>query len=151
MFAKTKPAWDSTYRPLGDDPALWDDNRIHNESVLRERSETDRGVELVPFIVWARFFGGVRIHDAEECSALNDEGYCPFDKPSDHKMVSWPMSIRLDSFSAGLVERHCPHGVGHPDPDSVAFLQDMTEQKSWGVHGCDGCCIDTIKQHFIAG
>jgi hypothetical protein len=30
------------------------------------------------------------------------------------------------------MERICPHGVGHPDPDDV-FATDT-------VHGCDGCC-----------
>lgn len=30
-------------------------------------------------------------------------------------------------------------GVGHPDPDSVAYFErhDITHM---GVHGCDGCC-----------
>ena len=31
-----------------------------------------------------------------------------------------------------IMERICPHGVGHPDPDDV-LNQDR-------VHGCDGCC-----------
>jgi hypothetical protein len=32
----------------------------------------------------------------------------------------------------GYIERTCPHGVGHPDPDEI-FLD--------AVHGCDGCCM----------
>jgi hypothetical protein len=108
-------------------------------------------VELVPFIVWERRLGEVRIHDEKECSALWSDQHCPFDKPSDHKMVSWPMSIRLDSMSAGLVERICEHGVGHPDPDSAAYMNALYQQISFGLHGCDGCCINTTDQHFIAG
>jgi hypothetical protein len=90
-----------------------------------------------------RFYGRIRIHDRSACSALKDNTeFCPFDKPSKHKMLDWPMNIRLDSFSAGLVERICPHGVGHPDPDSTPYMAKMTLQtkRTWGTHGCDGCC-----------
>ena len=31
-------------------------------------------------------------------------------------------------------------GVGHANPDSVAYMNWATGQTSWGVHGCDGCC-----------
>lgn len=105
---------------------------MHKDIVIRSES-------------W-REYRGVRIHDEDECSALSAKGkfkaavYCPFDKPSDHKMVGWPMDIRLDAFARGLVERMCPHGVGHPDPDSVQFMVTASKQRSWGTHGCDGCC-----------
>jgi hypothetical protein len=52
-------------------------------------------------------------------------------------MVEWPMVYRYDK---DLVERQCSHGVGHPDPDSVKFLLDTTDQTWYGTHGCDGCC-----------
>ncbi len=32
------------------------------------------------------------------------------------------------------LERTCAHGIGHPDPDSLAWLGCE------GIHGCDGCC-----------
>jgi hypothetical protein len=50
----------------------------------------------------------------------------------------WPRVLR----AGGLVERVCPHGVGHPDPDpdSVARLAESTGGAHHGVHGCDGCC-----------
>lgn len=37
------------------------------------------------------------------------------------------------------MERICPHGVGHPDPDDT---------NPDTVHGCDGCCaqVDLIDQ-----
>ena len=39
------------------------------------------------------------------------------------------------------MERVCTHGIGHPDPDHIAFLpKDKCRWES--VHGCDGCCID---------
>lgn len=43
-------------------------------------------------------------------------------------MVLWPQHWRGDRH---LMERICPHGVGHPDPDDI---------NPDGVHGCDGCC-----------
>lgn len=50
----------------------------------------------------------------------------------------WSYFPRAD----GRVERLCPHGIGHPDPDAVRYL---TEIRGWssgsaGAHGCDGCC-----------
>lgn len=82
---------------------------------------------------------GVDIHTQEMC----DGSPCPFHNPSDHHMVDWTMNVRLDGFSYGLVERLCPHGIGHPDPDSVAWKEAHPRKGSagtWGVHGCDGCC-----------
>jgi hypothetical protein len=47
-----------------------------------------------------------------------------------HSMRSFPTHFRFDRY---LMERICPHGVGHPDPDDPQSAID-------GVHGCDGCC-----------
>lgn len=91
--------------------------------------------------------GRVHVHRAERCSA--DPNPCVLHSPSDHHMRDWGMVLRLDR--EGLVERTCPHGVGHPDPDSLAWLMggyrsvykdcDPSEDFSWvGTHGCDGCC-----------
>jgi len=69
-------------------------------------------------------------------------GYaCPIHNPSDHAMRDLPKSIR----ESGLIERICSHGIGHPDPDSVAYFERISppQQKgSWDIHGCDGCCYD---------
>lgn len=79
----------------------------------------------------------LEIHDREKC-----EGYaCPFHAPSDHHMTAWPMVVRLDKNA--LVERTCEHGVGHPDPDSLAYFvrtRGEREASALGIHGCDGCC-----------
>lgn len=56
-------------------------------------------------------------------------------------MRIWPKVIR----ESALVERTCPHGVGHPDPDSLAWMNKTGGRKNrgwWGIHGCDGCCHD---------
>jgi len=63
--------------------------------------------------------------------------HCPFHNPSDHHMKDWPKSIR----ASGMTERHCEHGVGHPDPDALAFFAAQGHVSDiFGIHGCDGCC-----------
>lgn len=70
-------------------------------------------------------------HPASACKGH----HCPFHDPSDHHMKDWPKVIR----SSALTERICSHGVGHPDPDSLAFFEAHGIE-GYGVHGCDGCC-----------
>lgn len=65
----------------------------------------------------------VLVHDEKDCVPP-----CPIHSPSDHVMRGFPTHWRFDR---RIMERICPHGIGHPDPD------DRTED---GVHGCDGCC-----------
>ena len=43
-------------------------------------------------------------------------------------MRGWRQDYRDDS---GRIERLCPHGIGHPDPDDP--------DAPW-PHTCDGCC-----------
>lgn len=74
---------------------------------------------------WHRFM----LHDAAEC-----EGPCPIHRPTDHHMRAYPQSYRSDR---GIMERICPHGVGHPDPDD----RRIRSGEDTGVHGCDGCCV----------
>lgn len=74
----------------------------------------------------------VQHHPATVCEGQT----CCIHNPSDHHMREWGLNWRADR---QFMERLCPHGVGHPDPDSLrrnkVFLgRDM------GVHGCDGCC-----------
>jgi hypothetical protein len=68
---------------------------------------------------------------------------CSIHSPSWHRMREWPRNWRQDR---RLMERLCKHGVGHPDPDDLAYRarQAGLEPDSlffWeGIHGCDGCC-----------
>lgn len=74
------------------------------------------------------------VHDESDCKGLYpwDTTYnCPIHNPSDHTMRAFPTHWRGDR---GIMERICPHGVGHPDPD------DVNVRNGDGVHGCDGCC-----------
>lgn len=74
-------------------------------------------------------------HSAQDCT-----GRCPIHDPSDHHMVGWPLHLRADLVQP-LMERLCPqHGIGHPDPDSVEFIIQITGDDGWGIHGCCGCC-----------
>ncbi len=76
---------------------------------------------------------GIRHHPKSICEG--DVHGCPFHKPSLHAMIEEPMLLR----ETGLIERICPHGIGHPDPDSIGWM-DRHGRPGYGVHGCDGCC-----------
>jgi hypothetical protein len=72
-----------------------------------------------------------RIHGVDLCVGRP----CTIHNPSDHHMRSFPTHWRdggIFDIKPPHMERICPHGVGHPDPDGVA--------KGVDVHGCDGCC-----------
>ena len=64
------------------------------------------------------------VHSYGQCR----RGSCPIHRPSDHAMRDFPTHWREDR---KIMERICPHGIGHPDPDDRSL--DTT-------HGCDGCC-----------
>lgn len=55
---------------------------------------------------------------------------CTIHNRSDHHMRAWPQHWRQDR---RIMERICPHGVGHPDPDERSDINT--------VHGCCGCCV----------
>lgn len=80
------------------------------------------------------------VHNKADCV-----GRCPIHNPSDHHMRDWPLHWRGGPFDSGQgFERICPHGVGHPDPDTVRRAIEYHEDLSAGVHGCDGCCGDRV-------
>lgn len=68
----------------------------------------------------------VGVHPKGDCVGER----CTIHNRSEHHMRSFPQNWRGDR---GLMERVCPHGVGHPDPDDI--LQDT-------IHGCcqERCC-----------
>lgn len=87
--------------------------------------------------------------------SLCEGQYCVIHNPSDHHMKTWPTTFRSDRarilsadlFYGGvafvLTERICEHGVGHPDPDSIAYARKIGGNEFAeieGVHGCDRCC-----------
>jgi hypothetical protein len=56
-------------------------------------------------------------------------------------MHGWPL-IRRETY---LLEAFCPHGVGHPIPESISHMDTCRSEGAgtWGIHGCDGCCAGT--------
>lgn len=67
-------------------------------------------------------------HDEDKCAGRP----CTIHNRSDHSMRGFHQQWRSDR---KIMERICPHGVGHPDPDDHK-MSDPYER----VHGCDGCC-----------
>jgi len=75
--------------------------------------------------------GGIlETHGPERCVGQR----CCVHNPSEHHMRDWPQIWRSDW--GGFMERACPHGIGHPDPDDLR----VRTAPGMGVHGCDGCC-----------
>lgn len=83
--------------------------------------------------------GGVLVtHAPDACAGEN----CCVHNPSAHPLSTAPLNWRGDR---GRMERICEHGVGHPDPDDLAYKRSvMSHAKyssgAWGIHGCDRCC-----------
>jgi hypothetical protein len=49
------------------------------------------------------------------------------------EIVNWPFAL----------QRPCVHGMEHPTPESVAYLDEYGPiglMGSWAIHECDGCC-----------
>lgn len=91
-----------------------------------------------------RLVGGQMVvaHHPERCAGTT----CCVHNPSNHHMAEWPQHWRnaghLFSIS-DVMERICPHGIGHPDPDHIEYLRTAKGDVAAGVegvHGCDGCC-----------
>lgn len=73
----------------------------------------------------------VNVHTPDKCAGRP----CVLHNPSDHHMRDWPLVWRGDR---RIMERKCPHRIGHPDPDDLAYQLSIGADS--GVHGCDGCC-----------
>ena len=80
----------------------------------------------------------IMVHDKKACIGPRN---CVIHNPSDHVMRGFPTHWRDDR---KLMERICPHGIGHPDPDDLAYKEMILGPDNVeGVHGCDFCC--TLK------
>lgn len=71
------------------------------------------------------------VHLVAQCSGH----HCWVHNSSQHHMTTWPINWRYDTYTA---QRLCPRGIGHPDPDDVAYNASIGMDVS--VHECDGCC-----------
>ena len=78
----------------------------------------------------------LEVHPPSACASQR----CCVHQPSDHPLSAAPLHWRSDR---RLMERICPHGIGHPDPDGLAWERAaFGDEFAWarGIHGCDGCC-----------
>ena len=86
---------------------------------------------------WTDDYGlKLAVHERNSCT-----GSCSIHSPSMHGMRKFKRLWRPDR---ALMERICPHGVGHPDPDDIEFKRRTKGSKfaeTEFVHGCDGCCL----------
>lgn len=70
----------------------------------------------------------------------------PYHNPG-HPMHGWPTLER----ETGLFEALCPHGIGHPIPESVSLMDTIGPigaRGYWSVHGCDGCEFKIHEREF---
>ena len=89
----------------------------------------------------------ITVHPRGDCAGEN----CAIHDPSLHHMRHWPVLLRPDR--GFMAERLCPHGIGHPDPDSGTWMA-VHDPVQWadGVHGCDGCCMPPGERlQMVAG
>jgi len=81
----------------------------------------------------------IMVHDEKDCKGR----YCVIHNPSNHHMGDWPTHWREDR---GIMERICECGIGHPDPDDIAYQISMGADKSIGIHGgCKHCKSEDAK------
>lgn len=95
------------------------------------RLSTTRPSESTETVITAT--GPLRVHSRYMCKGM----WCAIHNPSDHPLKSRPLNWR-----GHVMERICEHGVGHPDPDDLAWRESQGIP-SYPVHGCDGCCDRT--------
>ena len=72
----------------------------------------------------------LRTHSSEACIP---GAPCAIHHRSEHDMRQFP---QLWCGAHGILERVCPHGATHPDPDDAV----VHAQESYKIHLCDGCC-----------
>ena len=76
----------------------------------------------------------VAVHDRAVCKDRSIP--CCIHNPSSHIMISFPLHWRDD---IKAMERICPHGLCHPDPDHIAYVR-YAKGYAKTTHTCDGCC-----------
>lgn len=95
-------------------------------------------LELERSIPVSEFTGNWHSHAA--CNKSKVEGnleFCVIHNPNPNNVLAGrPQVLR----SSGLIEDTCEHGVGHPNPDSLAYFRWAEPWNGFAVHGCDGCC-----------
>ena len=107
----------------------------------RLRGERDRARDLAAALMdedrrrGFDFDGWMRVHNRDACQGRG----CAIHHPSGHHMRDWPTFWRDDRM---VLERVCPHGVGHMDPDDAAYRATRGDTDT--THGCcaERCCLE---------
>lgn len=98
----------------------------------------------------------MHVHDRSKCEGRGIP--CCTHEPSEHHMKSWPMNWRSGT---GVMERTCPHGVGHPDPDHMAYVDSLTPllhdcpddpcDPAWSMTSEVRCQYPHLEWHSVHG
>ena len=88
---------------------------------------------------WLSAGDGLTLGNIHPQTACEGRGCAIHNHPSNHRLKDAPLNWREDR---GILERICVHDVGHPDPDSAAYLETVGQGVE-NVHGCCGygCCV----------
>lgn len=94
---------------------------------------------------------GGNLHTIGACNRTIESGgpmTCVIHRPTTYRLTGSRQILRR----GGLIEDECEHGVGHPNPDSVAYFRWRNPEDNRSLHGCDGCCgpemtEDDIEDH----
>lgn len=79
----------------------------------------------------------LEVHDQDLCAGQ----WCVIHRPKPGVWDRWPTFWRFDR---RIMERICPHGIGHPAVEQFDHWR-ATDQWWQATHGCDGCCGGTTK------
>lgn len=91
---------------------------------------------------------GLRLRNVHEKSEDCTTYGCCIHSPTEHHMQRWPLVFRFDW--GGVMERRCPHGIGHPDPDYLSFTfrkRGPYASEAASSHACDRCCKSYVHDN----
>jgi hypothetical protein len=111
----------------------WDDP-TKDIRAAKKQMEAEAAGKIIPRYE-SHVMDGMRVltHAKERCQGRN----CVIHNPSDHHMRGWEKRFHQPSQQTIRV---CKHGLGHPDPDDVAYWQQIAHRRISTKHECDGCC-----------
>ena len=88
----------------------------------------------------------INVHpETDECASRG----CSIHSPSSHSMRDFRTLFRRDRM---MIERICPCGIGHPDPDHLSFIESVYGAESArieSIHGCCGHCSNVTIENLL--
>lgn len=82
------------------------------------------------------------MHSIRDCAHRK----CVIHNRSLHHMRGWYATWNED---LKRVDRLCPHGLDHPDPDQFPFWEERG-LSFLAIHDCDGCCAPSVIKGELA-